>query len=97
MTHLDARVVELIGFVAAFCTTAAFVPQLLRVFEAEVGEGDLAGNVSLVLSGGSVVVHLWDLHGLKAGDRIKRCHTGIVGKYSGAEAALRSQGNEEGS
>ena len=33
MTSIDTRTVEDIGFVAAFCTTAAFVPQLLRVMK----------------------------------------------------------------
>jgi MtN3 and saliva related transmembrane protein len=31
MTRLGPHAVELVGFVAAFCTTTAFVPQLLRV------------------------------------------------------------------
>jgi len=41
MTYSGTRQVELIGFVAAFCTTMAFVPQLLhydrRAFDEEAG------------------------------------------------------------
>jgi len=65
VTHLDARVVELIGFVAAFCTTAAFVPQLLRVLKLKSAREISLGTFLLF----SVGVALWFIYGIYTGSR----------------------------
>ena len=46
MTQLGERAVELVGFVAAFCTTTAFVPQLLRVVKLRSGARSHLGRFS---------------------------------------------------
>jgi MtN3 and saliva related transmembrane protein len=60
MTHLGMRQVELIGFVAAFCTTTAFVPQLLRVVKLRSAREISLGTFLLF----SVGVALWLLYGI---------------------------------
>jgi MtN3 and saliva related transmembrane protein len=60
MTHLGTREVELIGFVAAFCTTMAFVPQLLRVVKLKSAREISLGTFLLF----SVGVTLWLLYGI---------------------------------
>jgi MtN3 and saliva related transmembrane protein len=54
------REVELIGFVAAFCTTTAFVPQLLRVVKLKSARDISLGTFLLF----SVGVTLWLLYGV---------------------------------
>jgi MtN3 and saliva related transmembrane protein len=65
MTALDGHWVEDIGFVAAFCTTAAFVPQLLRVLKLRSAREISLGTFLLF----SVGVTLWLLYGLYTGSR----------------------------
>ena len=60
MTHLHASQVELIGFVAAFCTTTAFVPQLLRVVKLRSAREISMGTFLLF----SIGVALWLLFGI---------------------------------
>ena len=63
MTPVPA--VELLGFIAAFCTTAAFVPQLVRVLRLRS-----ARDVSLpTFVMFSVGVFLWLLYGLYIGSK----------------------------
>ena len=63
MTPVPA--VELLGFVAAFCTTAAFVPQLVRVLRLRS-----ARDVSLpTFVMFSVGVFLWLLYGFYIGSK----------------------------
>ncbi|WP_263367756.1 SemiSWEET family sugar transporter [Edaphobacter bradus] len=54
------RLVEEIGFVAAFCTTAAFVPQLLRVLKLRSAREISLGTFLLF----SVGVAMWLMYGL---------------------------------
>jgi MtN3 and saliva related transmembrane protein len=65
MTPLGPRLVELIGFVAAFCTTAAFVPQLLRVVKLKSAREISLGTFLLF----SVGVFLWLLYGIYTGSK----------------------------
>lgn len=57
--------VEDIGFVAAFCTTAAFVPQLLRVLKLRSAREISLGTFLLF----SIGVALWLMYGLYTGSR----------------------------
>jgi MtN3 and saliva related transmembrane protein len=63
MTHLSGREVELIGFFAAFCTTAALVPQLLRVMKLKSARDISLGTFLLF----SVGVALWLFYGIYTG------------------------------
>ena len=65
MTSLDTRMVENIGFVAAFCTTAAFVPQLLRVLKLRSAREISLGTFLLF----SIGVALWLLYGISIGSK----------------------------
>jgi MtN3 and saliva related transmembrane protein len=65
MTHLNGREVELVGFVAAFCTTAAFVPQLLRVMKLKSARDISLGTFLLF----SVGVALWLFYGIYTGSK----------------------------
>ncbi len=57
--------VEIIGFAAAFCTTVAFVPQLVRVVRLRSAR-DISLPTFLMFSVG---VLLWLLYGLYTGSR----------------------------
>ncbi|WP_245632157.1 SemiSWEET transporter [Edaphobacter aggregans] len=65
MMHLGGHEVELIGFVAAFCTTTAFVPQLLRVVKLRSARDISLGTFLLF----SVGVALWLLYGIYTGSK----------------------------
>jgi MtN3 and saliva related transmembrane protein len=66
--------VELLGFVAAFCTTAAFVPQLVRVLRLRS-----ARDVSLpTFVMFSVGVFLWLLYGLDIGSKPVIASNGVT-------------------
>jgi len=65
MTPFSGHWVEDIGFVAAFCTTAAFVPQLLRVIKLRSAKEISLGTFLLFSTG----VALWLLYGLYTGSR----------------------------
>jgi MtN3 and saliva related transmembrane protein len=65
MTPLNAHLVDYIGFVAAFCTTAAFVPQLLRVLKLRSAREISLGTFLLF----SVGVFLWLLYGIYTGSK----------------------------
>jgi MtN3 and saliva related transmembrane protein len=56
---------EIIGFVAAFCTTAAFVPQLARVLHLKSAR-DISLPTFLLFSVG---VFLWLVYGIDTGSR----------------------------
>ena len=56
---------EQLGYVAAFCTTAAFIPQLLRVVKLRTAR-DISLGTFLLFSTG---VFLWLLYGLYTGSR----------------------------
>ena len=62
---LDARVVDDIGFVAAFCTTTAFIPQLVRVLRLRSARDISLGTFLLF----SVGVLLWLLYGIYIGSK----------------------------
>jgi len=63
MTHFGNPAVEDIGFAAAFLTTAAFVPQLVRVVRLRTAR-DISLPTFLMFSLG---VFLWLVYGLLAG------------------------------
>jgi MtN3 and saliva related transmembrane protein len=60
MMPLSAREVELVGFVAAFLTTAAFVPQLVRVLQLQSAREISLGTFSMF----SLGVLLWLVYGI---------------------------------
>ena len=57
--------VELLGFIAAFCTTVAFVPQLIRVIRLRSAR-DISLPTFLLFSVG---VFLWLLYGIRIGSK----------------------------
>lgn len=59
---MSPRAVEWIGFVAAFCTTSAFVPQLVRVVKLRSAREISLGTFMLFTVG----VALWLVYGLYA-------------------------------
>jgi len=65
MSSLSAGVVDLIGFIAAFCTTTAFVPQLARVVKLRSAR-DISLGTFLLFSTG---VALWLVYGIYSGSR----------------------------
>jgi MtN3 and saliva related transmembrane protein len=62
---LNARMVDDIGFIAAFCTTTAFIPQLVRVLRLRSARDISMGTFLLF----SVGVFLWLLYGIYSGSR----------------------------
>jgi MtN3 and saliva related transmembrane protein len=62
---LSSFAVENLGFVAAFCTTAAFVPQLVRVLRLRSAR-EISLPTFLLFSIG---VFLWLLYGLYTGSK----------------------------
>jgi len=65
MTSLTSNAVENVGFVAAFLTTAAFVPQLARVLRLRSAR-DISLPTFLMFSVG---VFLWLVYGLYTGSK----------------------------
>lgn len=65
MTPFSTPAVEDLGFAAAFCTTAAFVPQLVRVLRLRSAR-DISLPTFLLFSIG---VFLWLLYGLYTGSK----------------------------
>jgi MtN3 and saliva related transmembrane protein len=62
---VTARLVEDIGFVAAFLTTAAFVPQLIRVMKLRSAREISLGTFVMF----SVGVFMWLMYGIYTGSR----------------------------
>ena len=62
---MTASIVEDIGFVAAFLTTAAFVPQLMRVMKLRSAREISLGTFLMF----SVGVFMWLLYGIYTGSR----------------------------
>jgi MtN3 and saliva related transmembrane protein len=62
---LSGQVVDGIGFVAAFCTTVAFVPQLVRVLKLRSAREISLGTFLLFSTG----VFLWLLYGIYSGSK----------------------------
>ena len=62
---LSAQIVDNIGFTAAFCTTVAFVPQLVRVLKLRSAR-DISLGTFLLFSTG---VFLWLLYGIYSGSK----------------------------
>jgi MtN3 and saliva related transmembrane protein len=65
MKPLSAREVEWVGFVAAFLTTAAFVPQLVRVWQLRSAREISLGTFSMF----SLGVLLWLVYGISLRSR----------------------------
>lgn len=63
--NLGSVLVERIGFAAAFCTTAAFVPQLVRVLHLKSAR-DISLPTFLLFSVG---VSLWLVYGIYTGSK----------------------------
>ena len=78
MMPLSARTVDLIGFVAAFLTTAGVCTAAGASAEAALCSGDFAEDVSDVLAGSVFVAGVWDLYGIEAGDCVKHGDAGVV-------------------
>ena len=62
---LSTQAVDGIGFVAAFCTTVAFVPQLVRVLKLRSAREISLGTFLLFSTG----VFLWLLYGIYSGSK----------------------------
>lgn len=62
---LSAQAVDSIGYVAALCTTIAFVPQLLRVLKLRSAKEISLGTFLLF----SIGVFLWLLYGIYSGSK----------------------------
>ncbi len=62
---LSIQTVNNIGFVAAFCTTMAFVPQLVRVLKLRSAREISLGTFLLF----SIGVFLWLLYGIYSGSK----------------------------
>jgi MtN3 and saliva related transmembrane protein len=71
---VNARVTEDIGFVAAFLTTAAFVPQLVRVIRLQSAR-DISLGTFLMFSTG---VALWLVYGLYVGSKPVIASNGVT-------------------
>src|SRR5579864_6745190 len=65
MMTLSTQAVDGIGFVAAFCTTIAFVPQLVRVLKLRSAREISLGTFLLFSTG----VFLWLLYGIYSGSK----------------------------
>jgi MtN3 and saliva related transmembrane protein len=65
MSPISTRHVEDLGFAAAFCTTAAYVPQLVRIVRLRSAR-DVSLPTFLLMSVG---VFLWLLYGLYTGSK----------------------------
>jgi len=65
LTTFSSTPVEELGFAAAFCTTAAFVPQLVRVLRLRSAR-DISLPTFILFSTG---VLLWLLYGLYTGSK----------------------------
>jgi MtN3 and saliva related transmembrane protein len=62
---LSAQAVDSIGYVAALCTTIAFVPQLVRVLKLRSAREISLGTFLLF----SIGVFLWLLYGIYSGSK----------------------------
>jgi len=65
MMALSPQAVDNIGFVAALCTTVAFVPQLVRVLKLRSARDISLGTFLLF----SIGVFLWLLYGIYSGSK----------------------------
>ncbi len=65
MSLISGGVVELTGFAAAFCTTVAFIPQLVRVVRLRSAR-EMSLPTFLLFSVG---VFLWLVYGLRTGSK----------------------------
>jgi MtN3 and saliva related transmembrane protein len=65
MMHFSSAGVEMLGFAAAFCTTAAFVPQLVRVLRLRTAR-DISLPTFVMFTAG---VFLWLLYGIDIGSK----------------------------
>jgi MtN3 and saliva related transmembrane protein len=62
---LSERIIDNIGFIAAFCTTTAFIPQLVRVLRLRSAKDISLGTFLLF----SVGVFLWLVYGIYSGSK----------------------------
>lgn len=60
---MNSPMLSLIGFVAAFCTTAAYVPQVLRILRTRSTKDISLGMFSVMTVG----VALWLVYGIMLG------------------------------
>ena len=65
LVTLAPKLVERIGFLAAFCTTTAFIPQLVRVIRLKSARDVSLGTFLLF----SLGVFLWFIYGIYAGSK----------------------------
>jgi MtN3 and saliva related transmembrane protein len=57
-------IIQLTGFAAAFCTTFAFLPQVLHIWKNKSAEGVSLVMYSILLTG----LFLWTLYGIAQSD-----------------------------
>ncbi len=74
MTPFSTQPVEAIGFVAALCTTAAYVPQLVRIVRLRSAR-DISLPTFLMMCVG---VFLWLLYGLYTGSKPVIASNGVT-------------------
>jgi len=85
LMRFSAPAIEDLGFTAAFCTTAAFVPQLLRVLRLRSAR-DISLPTFLMFSIG---VFLWLLYGLYTGSKPVIASNGVTLVLSGSILFLK--------
>jgi MtN3 and saliva related transmembrane protein len=84
---MEKSTIDLIGYVAATCTTVSFMPQLIRVIQLRSAR-DISLIMFLVFSVGPAVVGLWPAVALLA-DRGGECSdVPAVAEYPYVEAAI---------
>ncbi len=74
MTSANSSVVDILGFAAAFLTTAAFIPQLVRVLRLRSAR-DISLPTFLMFSVG---VFLWLLYGINIGSKPVIASNGVT-------------------
>lgn len=74
VAHISTFHIEDLGFAAAFCTTVAFVPQLVRVIRRRSAK-DVSLPTFLLFSIG---VFLWLLYGIDIGSRPVIASNGVT-------------------
>lgn len=92
MSGLSGGEVELMGFAAAFCTTTAFVPQLLRVIKLRSAREISAGTFLLF----SIGVGLWLVYGIYAGSKPVIASNAVTLMLSGSILALKLRFDRRG-
>jgi len=89
--HFSTAVVENLGFTAAFCTTAAFVPQLVRVLRLRSAR-DVSLPTFVMFTAG---VFLWLLYGIDIGSKPVIASNGVTLAISASILILKIRYNRD--